>query len=421
MDQKALILWGNELQTNKLIAKAGRMVLYLSLFILFLNVIGILDALPSALWTLNSLLVIPLVLPTVLVDLLKKEEPWVKYVSLTAMVIATGIAYTLLTFQTVILFVMPTIVATLYFREKELKVVIVETVITIFVAHYLSYFFVAQPWIEPFYDLKAIMLYGAVPRVLQYLCFAVLCLIVCKKMMEIMYSYHEEKKLKEILEIKQIMEGQRIKYEERERMSRMLHHSVGHSITAAIMSLDAAEAIYEVSPKQAQEKVLRANERMRQSLEVIRETVRKEEVQYNLTLEEAIATINHCIANFQRDSGIKVRVSVEQTMPQGQACYIENQSVQELVHMIQELLTNSVKHGKATAIIIVIKLQQEGVYLLIQDNGRGTALTDELYEKGFGLKQIKQYVEAKQGTMTYTTHEGFGVAINYLVNWEEVA
>lgn len=74
-----------------------------------------------------------------------------------------------------------------------------------------------------------------------------------------------------------------------------------------------------------------------------------------------------------------------------------------------------------TAIITVVKLRQEGVDLLIQDNGSGVELTDRLYENGFGLKQIKQYVETKQGAMTCTNHEGFGIAINYLMNWEGVA
>ena len=61
---------------------------------------------------------------------------------------------------------------------------------------------------------------------------------------------------------------------ERENISRNIHNSVGHSITAAIMTLDAADMLYDVKPDEARKRMNDANERIRGSLESIRRAVR---------------------------------------------------------------------------------------------------------------------------------------------------
>lgn len=61
---------------------------------------------------------------------------------------------------------------------------------------------------------------------------------------------------------------------ERENISRNIHNSVGHSITAAIMTLDAADMLYDVNPYEARKRMNDANNRIRVSLESIRRALR---------------------------------------------------------------------------------------------------------------------------------------------------
>ena len=61
---------------------------------------------------------------------------------------------------------------------------------------------------------------------------------------------------------------------ERENISRNIHNTVGHSITAAVMTLDAADMLFEVKPEEARTRMNDANERIRGSLESIRRAVR---------------------------------------------------------------------------------------------------------------------------------------------------
>ena len=82
------------------------------------------------------------------------------------------------------------------------------------------------------------------------------------------------KKLAQELVIKNYLADKNARLEERETISRNIHNSVGHSITAAIMTLDAADMLFETAPEKAREKMNTANERIRTSLDSIRQAVR---------------------------------------------------------------------------------------------------------------------------------------------------
>lgn len=63
-----------------------------------------------------------------------------------------------------------------------------------------------------------------------------------------------EKKLNEELRIKNYLSDRNARLEERENISRSIHNSVGHSITAAIMTLDAAVICFLTAHLTKQEK-----------------------------------------------------------------------------------------------------------------------------------------------------------------------
>ena len=77
------------------------------------------------------------------------------------------------------------------------------------------------------------------------------------------------KQLNQELVIKNYLVDKNARLEERENISRNIHNSVGHSITAAIMALDAADMLFDCKPKMAREKMNTANERIRESLQSI--------------------------------------------------------------------------------------------------------------------------------------------------------
>jgi len=160
----------NEFETNEIVSK---MIRFLFGFVLIIGLfcwIGIFDISSSMINGFIIASLIPLLLPTLIVNLLHKDKYWVKYVLLLCVVLITGIAYVVFTFQMVIIFVVPSIIATMYLERKVYLFTGIATCINVLISHIITGFILFQPWIEPFSGMKSILLYGALPRTLQYLC-----------------------------------------------------------------------------------------------------------------------------------------------------------------------------------------------------------------------------------------------------------
>lgn len=415
MSQFDELLWKNEIQTNKTVSKAMRFVLYFYFIVGFLNLIHIFDAVQNVMIRMNVLLIIPLLLPTILVDIVHIKKTCVKYIILTCAVISTGVCYSMLTFQTVLMFIIPTILASMYFRKKELMVVMAESVCNILIAHLFSCYFLMEPWIEPFTGLKNIMLYGALPRVLQYLCCAGLFYILCNRTSKLMFQYHNSIRDKEVLKLQKSITLQKIKYDEREQISRDIHNSVGHTIMAAVMSLDAAEVVYNIDSNKAMEKIKFANIRMRESLESIRKAVRgiNNDMDEH-TVEDMIHLINVNTDKLRRDFNIKIRTKSVHSEQQLRKKIISIKQIDFWIGALQELVTNSIKHGNATAIIVMINIDESSICMVVQDNGTGIENMDnlnELLSAGFGIRKIKDYLISIGGTLNMENQEGMVVTL----------
>lgn len=77
--------------------------------------------------------------------------------------------------------------------------------------------------------------------------------------------------------------------------------------------------------------------------------------------------------------------------------------------IIQELLNNSVKHGKATEAKINLETSKSTKLLEYSDNGKGFNVTEALQKKGLGLNNIQSRVEILQGNLTMESPKSGGV------------
>lgn len=184
-----IILKKNEAEINENVAKGllgiGGIVLLIDLlcwsgvFIIYFDMTVVL--LLAALVTL--------VVPAVLILKFHFYTDMMKYLIVTATAIMAGTSYVLFTFQSVIFFVIPTIIAGFYINKRLLYYSGFISVMTILIAHMITGVYLRQPWIEPFTGMKAILRYGAIPRCLQYLgCFLLIFLMVDRYMEIILHS-----------------------------------------------------------------------------------------------------------------------------------------------------------------------------------------------------------------------------------------
>lgn len=181
----------NEFETNEIVSLAIRILL---LFIFLAGIFCWLRIFDVYNFMINGFILasfIPLIVPTILVNILHINKSWVKYILILCVTLVTGIAYVVFTFQTVIIFVIPAILATFYLDKEVMGFTAVITSMTIYVSHVITGIHLFQPWLDPFTDMRSILLYGALPRLLQFLCCMTLLWILSFRYSKFINSFYK--------------------------------------------------------------------------------------------------------------------------------------------------------------------------------------------------------------------------------------
>jgi len=78
---------------------------------------------------------------------------------------------------------------------------------------------------------------------------------------------------------------------------------------------------------------------------------------------------------------------------------INKTSELHIFRIIQELINNSIKHGNAKNINLVIENQKPTIHIKYSDNGVGFDVTRAQYQKGLGMKNIESRIELLNATL----------------------
>lgn len=221
-----------------------------------------------------------------------------------------------------------------------------------------------------------------------------------------------EKKLNQELMMKNYLADRNARLEERENISRNIHNSVGHSITAAIMTLDAADLLFDTQPKRAREKMNMANERVRTSLESIRHAVRVLDSESEfVSMKDLLEEIEAVTDRFVLDTMLDIQTDFSNV---DMMLNIPHEHAEFLTGAVQELLTNGVRHGKADKFIVNVTADSGHVRLTVSDNGQSDFSPQNAQgkiQKGFGLKKMISYVEKCGGNVVFENVNGFRSAL----------
>jgi two-component system, NarL family, sensor histidine kinase DegS len=81
-----------------------------------------------------------------------------------------------------------------------------------------------------------------------------------------------------------------------------------------------------------------------------------------------------------------------------------------LYRIVQESLTNVVKHAQAHLVSIVLARKPDSVVLVVEDDGRGFD-PEGTREGGFGLEGMRERVSLLEGKLQVESREGAGTTI----------
>lgn len=183
--------------------------------------------------------------------------------------------------------------------------------------------------------------------------------------------------------------------EERNRLARDIHDSLGHHLTAVNIQLEKALTFRNRNPAEADEAVQNAKIAAHEALLDVRNSVR--------TLREKDAAFSlsnslHELVQGIDDQALDVALQVE-----GQEAGFAYPVLTTLFRVAQEGLTNVQKHAQANQVRLKVSLEANHAQLLLEDNGVGldfTQLETKLASPhSYGLQGIRERLELVQGQM----------------------
>lgn len=192
---------------------------------------------------------------------------------------------------------------------------------------------------------------------------------------------------------------------ERKRISREIHDTLGHALTGISAGIDACIALIDIDPQKSKEQLLVISNVVRESIKDVRRSLYKLRpgALDQRTLKDGLIKM---IEEFQSVSHLNVDLYYE-----WENVDFENTKEDIIFRIIQETMTNALRHGHASHIEIHLFGEEEKYMIIMQDNGSGCK---EIHY-GYGLKQMHERVAILNGTIYFYSEEGFRTVIPILL------
>lgn len=190
---------------------------------------------------------------------------------------------------------------------------------------------------------------------------------------------------------------------EKERISRDLHDNVGSQLTIISSGIDNAAYLAE-KQKLNPEKLLQINETVRETVQNLRDSIWA-------THQNEIS-----INNFQNRLREYLAKSVGDNMAfhvnlAGKNVLLSSTLALTLFRIIQEAIQNSLKHAKASEILINGQFDDAKGMVEIADNGTGFKINQAIKAESYGLNNMKQRIEDLAGHLKIVSQPNEGTKI----------
>lgn len=178
--EKDGILVENEKQANRVTAKVMRVTFLIFSLVYLLDLVGIFVVdvkIMTAAYVCGGAL---LLVPTVLVNWLRLENSFVKYMNVSCAALFVMLLSATLTYHVVALYVYPIAIASLYFSKRLNIMATVLTVAGVSVGQLLAFNLQTLPD-HNFQDMKHVTIYGIIPRALVLIAVAAIFTMLCSR------------------------------------------------------------------------------------------------------------------------------------------------------------------------------------------------------------------------------------------------
>ncbi|MGE7825873.1 sensor histidine kinase [Paenibacillus sp. NPDC093718] len=183
-----------------------------------------------------------------------------------------------------------------------------------------------------------------------------------------------------------------VKLEERQRIARDLHDTLGQKLSLIGLKSDLAGKLMTQDTERAQAEINDVRQTARTALKEVREMVTR---MRGTRLTDEIFRIQQIL------KAAEIELTFEGTLePENLSLMNEN-----VISMcLKEAVNNIVKHSNATACSIVIESTDTDLVARVKDNGTG--FVTDARNRGNGLRGMRERLEFVNGSMELTSGEG---------------
>lgn len=196
-------------------------------------------------------------------------------------------------------------------------------------------------------------------------------------------------------------------YKEKERISRDLHDSVGSQLTIVTTSLDNAVYLAE-KQKLNVEKIEKINENVREAVQSLRDTIWVTHLE-KIIFADLEKRLKGYLLKAITDS-LRFSIDFEGIDPT-----VELSSAQaiNLFRVLQESVQNIIKHASATEILIKCWQENNQIYFVVNDNGKGFDVANFRKSESYGLENMKNRIEEIGGNFEVKSEIAKGTKIKF--------
>ncbi|MDN4606632.1 sensor histidine kinase [Sporosarcina highlanderae] len=201
-----------------------------------------------------------------------------------------------------------------------------------------------------------------------------------------LYNRSKREKLEDQLEFANDRISELILLEERERIARDLHDTLGQKLSMIGLKSDLARRLISKNPEEAEKELADIRQTASMALKEVRELVAD---MRTTKLSDEVMRIRQILSAAEIELKIEGEPNVE-NIPSN----VEN----VLSMCLKEAVTNVVKHSDASVCEVMLKQTADEVSIVVRDNGKG--IQAKASSVGAGLKGMRERLEFVNGTLT---------------------
>jgi signal transduction histidine kinase len=194
-------------------------------------------------------------------------------------------------------------------------------------------------------------------------------------------------------------------FDERERLAREIHDSLGQAFTAILVQLRSAEVTLGDAPDLARVAIRQVRELAREGLADARRAIDALHPQALDRFDLATALRR---AMVQATLGMPMDVKCHVC---GDAYALPINTALQLLRIAQEALSNTLKYADARRLTIQLAFEPEQTQLRVQDDGRGFEVERAAAAGGFGLLSMRARAVAIGAELTISSAPGQGTRL----------